>query len=85
MKMYEYGGQMFAKVNSIYYRRSPVPRGGLEIPVKLIIKEGEAKNQFGKMITFMEENCTEPNQIPVIATSAADSGANDTSETDVDI
>ena len=45
-----YGGGIEAKVRESKYRPSPVPSGGLEIPILLIIKTGESSSEvFEKM------------------------------------
>ena len=59
-----YGGSLEARVRNTQYRRSPIPRGGLEIPIRLIVKKENADNQvFEEMKGFLEEYYLEPDQI----------------------
>ena len=61
----EYGGELSAHVNDSSFRRSPIPQGGLEIPITLSVDQAETpKAVFEKMKGFIKENYIEPNQIP---------------------
>ena len=57
------------RVRNINYSRSPDPSGGLEIPILLIvIKANASPLVMGKMINYMKEYYTEPeNTVPEIA------------------
>ena len=41
---YDYGGKMEAYVSNIAFRRSPIPQGGLEIPIVLKIFKSKAQD-----------------------------------------
>ena len=59
-----YGGSLEARVRDIKPRRSPIPRGGLEIPIILIVKKESADNKvFAKMKELVEEFYVEPENI----------------------
>ena len=59
-----YGGSLEARVRDIKPRRSPIPRGGLEIPIILILKKESADNKvFAKMKGLVEEYYVEPESI----------------------
>ena len=58
-----YGGAK-AKVRETKYRKSPIPSGGLEIPILLIIKKGESSSEvFEKMEIKVKEMYIEPDKI----------------------
>ena len=59
-----YGGSLHARVRDTQHRRSPIPKGGLEIPILLIIKKNEADSRvFEKMKELIEEYYMEPEKI----------------------
>ena len=64
-----YGRKLEVRVTDINYSRSPIPSGGLEIPILLIVIKANASPLFmGKMINYMKEYYTEPeNIVPEIA------------------
>ena len=48
------------------FRRSPIPKGGLEIPMKLCVRKGEAcEENFVKMKRFPHEYYLEHYNVPV--------------------
>ena len=54
-----YGGKLEVRVTDINYSRSPIPSGGLEIPILLIvIKANASPLVMGKMINEMKEYYT---------------------------
>ena len=62
----EYDGFLDATVRMTKFRRSPLPQGGLEIPIKLCIGKGKASLEvFRKMKGFVLENYLEPEKIPL--------------------
>lgn len=62
----EYNGVINATVRMTKFRRSPLPQGGLEIPIKLCVGKGDSSNEvFRKMKGFMLENYLEPEKIPL--------------------
>ena len=61
----EYGGSMKASVRDVKFRRSPLPQGGLEIPITLTILQNNASLRvYDKMQEFMMEYYVEPENIP---------------------
>ena len=59
-----YGGIIEARVRCSKYRPSPIPSGGLEIPILLLLKKGNAtKLTFEKMEELLEEFYLEPDKI----------------------
>ena len=61
----DYGGALDAMVTSVIFRRSPIPQGGLEIPIDLKIKQNQApKPIFEKMKSFIAKYYLQPNDIP---------------------
>lgn len=61
-----YGGKLEARVACTQYRPSPIPSGGLEIPILLIVKKGESTNEvFEKMEDFLRSFYIEPNKIVI--------------------
>ena len=66
---YDYGGKMEAFVSSIAFRRSPIPQGGLEIPIVLKIFKSKAQDSDEQNCSDRQDrqevNCyyTEPDQI----------------------
>ena len=52
----EYGGNMKASVGDVKFHRSPLPQGGLEIPITLTILQNNASiTVYNKMQEFMME------------------------------
>ena len=61
----EYGGNMKASVRDVKFRRSPLPQGGLEIPITLTILQNNASlTVYNKMQESMMEYYVEPENIP---------------------
>ena len=53
-------------MRSTKYRPSPIPSGGLEIPILLVVKKGTSSSPvFEKMENFIEEYYLEPDKICV--------------------
>ena len=49
----DYGGELSAVVKDPKYRRSPIPQGGLEIPISLKVFKGDTPdNVFKKWANF---------------------------------
>ena len=62
----EYNGELDATVRSTKFCRSPLPQGGLEIPIKLRVGKGKASLEiFRKMKGFVLDNYLEPEKIPL--------------------
>ena len=60
-----YGGFLEGCVSNPRYRRSPIPSGGLEIPIRLIVKRNESDDRvFQKMKNLLDEYYMEPDLIP---------------------
>lgn len=69
-----YGGTLEGRVQNAKYRPSPIPSGGLEIPIILIVKRQNTDSAvFKKMKDLLEEYYIEPNKI----NSVPDSHGND--------
>ena len=50
-----YGGKIEARVRCTKYRPSPIPSGGLEIPILLVMKKGDSTQEmFEKMESFVK-------------------------------
>lgn len=61
----EYGGNIEANVCDIKFRRSPLPQGGLEIPITVTVLKNHASQKiYSKMQAFMKEYYVEPDNIP---------------------
>ena len=61
-----YGGALEGRGRNRKYRRLPIPKSGLEIPIVLIIKNENAPTSvFNRMRGFVEEYCIEPEKISV--------------------
>ena len=61
-----YGGKLEAHVTCAKYRPSPIPSGGLEIPILLSVKKGDATEKvFSEMETFIKSYYIEPDRIVV--------------------
>ena len=61
----EYGGELTSTVSDEKFRRSPIPQGGLEIPIKLRIFKGSAPNHvFQRMKELITTTYMKPYQIP---------------------
>ena len=69
----DYGGLLTANVKATKFRQSPLPQGGLEIPIKLAIGKGEASDDvFEKMKDFVDNNYIEPEKVSVIQSKKDD-------------
>lgn len=56
---------MTAIVRASKFRRSPLPQGGLEIPITLMVSQGDTTSQiFSKMKGLVAEYYMEPENIP---------------------
>lgn len=65
----DYGGKLCAIIKTEKYRRSPIPQGGLEIPIELIIDQGKSSDViFTKMREFVTEYYIEPENISIVET-----------------
>ena len=63
----DYRGKIKAAVVSCQFRRSPLPQGGLEIPLKLSICHADTSNGvFQKIIDFVNEYYTDPEKISAV-------------------
>ena len=70
---FDYGGELSAAVRDPKYRRSPIPQGGLEIPITLKVFKGDTPdNVFKKMGEFLERFYVEPDKIPPTENLASD-------------
>ena len=70
----DYGGKLEATVRGTKYRRSPLPQGGLEIPVTLLIFKGDSSDDvYSKMQELVANNYIEPEKISVIDKKKDDS------------
>ena len=59
-----YGGAINARVSNVKYRPSPIPSGGLEIPITMeLIKENATVEVFRKMDEYVHEYYTEPENL----------------------
>ena len=59
-----YGGALEGRVRIVKYRPSPIPNGGLEIPIFLIVKKGGSDDSvFEKMKQLVNEYYLEPDKI----------------------
>ena len=69
----DYGGELSALVRDLKYRRSPIPQGGLEIPITLKVFKGDTPNNvFKKMREFLEKFYVEPDKTPPTESLASD-------------
>ena len=51
-------------VRNVWYRRSPIPKGGLEIPITMLVKRHKASPAvFNKMKELVFEYYTEPENV----------------------
>ena len=63
----DYGGKLEATVTSVDFRRSQLPQGGLEIPIKFSVVKGDVSDVvFQKMREYITSYYIEPDQISVI-------------------
>ena len=61
-----YGGKIKASVRDTKFRRSPLPQGGLEVPITLRIEQGRTSvDIFQKMKSYVEGYYIEPDNIPI--------------------
>ena len=52
------------RVRDVRYRRSPIPKGGLEIPITMLVKRHKASPAvFNKMKELVFEYYTEPENV----------------------
>ena len=59
-----YRGKLEARVRNMMYRPSPIPSGGLEIPILLVVKKGTSSSAvFQKMENFIKEYYLEADKI----------------------
>ena len=73
-----YGGKIEAQVRCTKYRPSPIPSGGLEIPILLVIKKGNSTQEiFEKMESFVKSYYLEPDKI---VAAAKDKDSDDSDE-----
>ena len=69
----DYGGQIHATVTSSKFRRSPLPQGGLEIPMRLINMQADTSDEvFLKMKELLNAYCMEPDKISVVSKKTDD-------------
>ena len=62
----KYGGVLSATVRETKFRRSPLPQGGLEIPITLYIRKAESTdNIYNQMKGFVEKYYMEPEKITI--------------------
>ena len=66
-----YGGELSSVVRDPKYRRSPIPQGGMEIPITLKVFRGDTPDG-GKMGEFSERFYVEPEKIPPTESLACD-------------
>ena len=60
-----YGGFLEGRVSNPRYRPSPIPSGGLEIPIRLVVKRNDSDYRvFQKMKNLLKEYYMEPDHIP---------------------
>ena len=77
-----YGGTLEARLRDVRYRRSPIPSGGLEIPITLIVKRETADGDIcRKMKELVETYYIEPEKISSSSTIAIAEGDDDMEET----
>ena len=70
----DYGGKLEVTVRCTKYRRSPLPQGGLEIPVTLLIFKGDSSDDvYSNMQELVANNYIEPEKISVIDKKKDDS------------
>ena len=56
-----YGGALEGCVRDNKYRRSPIPKGGLEIPIVLIVNKDKAPSSvFNRMKEYLQDYYIEP-------------------------
>ena len=73
-----YGGKIEARVRCTKYRPSPIPSGGLEIPILLVIKKGDSTQEiFEKMESFVKRYYLGPDKI---VAEAQDKDSDDSDE-----
>ena len=65
-----YGGKLEAHVTCAKYRPSPIPSGGLEIPIPLSVKKGDATKKVFSEIEHTTLNQTRLLFQPIIKTTA---------------
>ena len=61
-----YSGKLEARVTCTKYKPSPIPSGGLEIPILLIARKGDSTEEiFEKMEDFLRSYYVEPDKVVV--------------------
>ena len=68
----DYSGVIDATVTSVDFRRSPIPQGGIEIPINLHIIKSASSDDVFKRMKKIEQYYQEPNNIPLCITQNAD-------------
>ena len=62
----QYNGELVATVHLTKFRRSSLPQGDLEIPIKLRVGKGKASLEiFRKIKDFVLDNYLEPEKVPL--------------------
>ena len=80
-----HGGLLRGNVSDTKYRRSPLPQGGLEIPMTLSLYQGKATaEEYKSPKSFINEYYCEPEDIPSSSANKGDSD-NDNDEEVVDL
>ena len=64
-----YGGAINTRVSKVKYRPSPIPSGGLEIPMMEFVKENATADVFRKMENYVQEYYTEPENLRHLITT----------------
>ena len=71
------GGELRGKVRDTNFRRSPLPQGGLEIPITLLVfKRGTTNEQYQMMRNFIINHYADPENIEA-ATTESEEGTDD--------
>ena len=58
-----YGGKLEVRVTNARYRPSPIPTGGLEIPILLIVLKADSTDEVFEEMENLVKNYIEPDQI----------------------
>lgn len=79
-----YGGKLETRVTCARYRPSPIPTGGLEIPILLIVLKADSTDEvFEEMENLVNSYYIEPDQI--VAEEGEDDEEGEGDEIDLDI
>ena len=79
-----YGGKLETRVTCARYRPSPIPTGGLEIPILLIVLKADSTDEvFEEMESLVNSYYIEPDQI--VAEEGEDDEEGEGDEIDLDI